>query len=106
MSRVEVMRDRMPNMSEWLRVKAGLKAASTRYAVRSDSVDDQRRTPVERPRGFLRAVVLQPLLAIARDGQTRRSDPALDQVLLHRSRAPLTEGLVVLGAPLRARISF
>ncbi len=31
MSRVEVMRDRMPNMSEWLRVKAGLKAR--RYAV-------------------------------------------------------------------------
>jgi len=32
MSRVEVMRDRMPNMSEWLRVKAGLKARL--YAIR------------------------------------------------------------------------
>src|SRR5262245_23191531 len=74
--------------------------------LQSQSVDDQRCAPIERPRRFLRVVVLEALLAKAGDRQPRRRDPALDQIVPNRSRAPLAERLVVRRTPLRTRIAL
>src|SRR6185436_1041683 len=74
--------------------------------VAETSVDDQRGPAVERSRGFLRAVVLQALLAVARNGQPLRIDTALRQIIPNRGGAPLAQRFVVFGTPLRARISL
>src|SRR5688572_28978841 len=69
-------------------------------------LDDQRRPPVECPRRFLRAVVPEALLAIARYRQPRRLDPALRQIVPNRACTALSERLVVRRTPLRAGVAL